>query len=251
MISRRLFHGSLLGAALGVRAVPTAAQQEASSEVNLLEEWGFVGPNPPASAVGEKAPRAEEVQTAFRLMIKAPAGHDVAPIDVAQYFRSLETQNQQGELYREEWGERANPVITGFFTLTNIKPYKGDLTPWCAAFANWCLAASDRNVSFSAAAQSFYHDTKHFTTVDASPSVGDLVVFSRLVSGSRATYGHVGFLSRPYNEGEGGVWIIGGNQHREDGQPSGGIVSEVLVPFDHPTLSILSFKRPTNFEGSY
>ena len=247
MISRRSFHWGVFGGALATQSRPVAAQEDQEGS-DFLTERGFVGPDSPLSAVGPRQARATEVQRAFQLMMNAPNGNDISPLEVAEYFRVLEDKNEDGELYREEWkSERANPVVTGFFTLTNLLPNKGDQTAWCAAFANWCLAAANRNVSFSAAAQSFHRAHKNFEVVTGEPKVGDVAVFSRLVDGSRDTYGHVGFLAKAYSADEGGVHIIGGNQQREDEKPSTGIVSRIFISFEHPTLQILSFKKPTMF----
>ena len=131
------------------------AQGDTGSE-DLLAERGFVGIGGSGAAIGEGPPRREEVQKAFRIMRAAPSGPTTTPVEVAKYFASVEMANEpEGWLYNAEWpvDKRANPVITSFFTMTNTRPNKGDQTPWCAAFVNWCLAAADRNISFSAGAK--------------------------------------------------------------------------------------------------
>ena len=232
---------------------PAAAQINDVDEAtaNYLREWGSAGPGKSSSLVGTAPARPWDVQRAFEILSAAPRAPHATPYDTAVWFKDLKDTNKAGEPFNAEWAEWANPVITGFFNLTDTVPHKGDQTSWCAAFVNWCLAAGRKNISFSAAAQSFSRDKKKFPST-SSPEVGDLVVFSGLEDGSRI--GHVGFLSRPLGapDPEGGskkgVWIIGGNQKAKGTvNEEKGTVSEEFFPANHPTLELLDIVKTTNF----
>jgi hypothetical protein len=197
--------------------------------------------------------RPWDVQRAFEILSAAPRAPHATPYDTAVWFKDLKERSKAGEPFNAEWAEWANPVITGFFSLTNTLPHQGDQTSWCAAFVNWCLAAGRKNISFSAAAQSFNWDKRRFPSASA-PEVGDVVVFGGLEAGSRKAFGHVGFLSRPLgaHDPQGGstkgLWIIGGNQTlREEAIDEKGAVSEKFYPADHPTLEVLDIVRTTDF----
>jgi CHAP domain len=234
-----------------VPAIKPAAAQVDDATTNYLREWGSAGPGKPSSLVGTAPARPWDVQRAFEILSAAPRAPHATPYDTAVWFKDLKDTNKAGEPFNAEWAEWGNPVITAFFTLTNTVPHKGDQTSWCAAFVNWCLAAGRRNISFSAAAQSFNWDKKKFPSA-SSPEVGDLVVFSGLEDGSRI--GHVGFLSRPLGapDPEGGnkkgVWIIGGNQKAKGTvNEEKRTVNEEFFPASHPTLEILDIVKTTNF----
>jgi uncharacterized protein (TIGR02594 family) len=126
-------------------------------------------------------------------------------VQVAEYFLvDLKVKSPSGYYWNEEWPiSRPNPVITGFFTMTNVLPNKADDTYWCAAFVNFCLGVAGRPINWSAWALDF---TKYGTTAE-DPQPGDLVVFSRHGGG------HVGFFITKYDDSSGsGVIVLGGNQ---------------------------------------
>jgi hypothetical protein len=234
---------------------PAAAQIEEvdAATANFLREWDSAGDRTPPSSVGTAPARPWDVQRAFEILSAAPRAPHATPYETAVWFKDLQDRSKAGEPFNAEWAEWANPVITGFFALTNTVPQQRDQTSWCAAFVNWCLAAGRRNISFSAAAQSFNWDKKKFPSA-TSPEVGDLVVFNGLEDGSRKEFGHVGFLSRPLGapDPEGGskkgVWIIGGNQKtRETADDEKGAITEKFYREDHPTLGILDMVKTTNF----
>jgi CHAP domain len=245
---------------------PAAAQINEVDEAtaNYLRQWNSAGPGVPSSSasssssstsVGTAPARPWDAQRAFEILSAAPRAPHATPYDTAVWFKELQDRSKAGEPFNAEWAEWANPVITSFFTVTNTVPQEGDQTSWCAAFVNWCLAAGRKNISFSAAAQSFNWDKRRFPTA-GSPEVGDLVVFSGLENGSRQAFGHVGFLSRPLGapepeaKGKKGAWIIGGNQTVSDTpNDEKGAVTEKFYAEDHPTLKILDIVKTTNFNG--
>jgi hypothetical protein len=64
----------------------------------------------------------------------SPSG--APPVNIAEYFLSdVPTK------WVSAWPDAyANPIVVLFFSATHDKP-AGDVTPWCAAFMNWCLNA--------------------------------------------------------------------------------------------------------------
>ncbi|MDW9912247.1 hypothetical protein GOB19_27495 [Sinorhizobium meliloti] len=195
---------------------------------------------PPASyveteVVGTARPKNEEIDTAYRLLIDSP--YNCSPIDVAEYLLAIGSGAYGAGLrkYAREWPERANPVVFHFFSATQTKP-EGDVTAWCAAFANWCSLrahAGEREEIgkspgfFSRSGKPFTVDNlKEHSTNSASsgsfrcwdettsPTRGDLVVFKNAGTEGATKYclgqGHVAFyLSRP---GTSLVQVLGGNQ---------------------------------------
>ena len=230
-------------------AIKPAAAQIDIPTANYLRQWKTVGAQRGANSPGASA-RPWDVQRAFEILSAAPRAPLATPFDTAAWFKDLKDTSKGGEPFNGEWADAANPVITGFFAVTNTVPQDGDRTSWCAAFVNWCLAAGRKNISFSATAQSFRWDRAKFPSA-TSPELGDLVVFGAL-DGSRI--GHVGFLSRPLGtpDDQGartkGVWIIGGNQKtREEAEEEKGAVTERFYPENHPTLTVLDIVKTTDF----
>lgn len=175
--------------------------------------FDFVGPeNDPefgkkgVRRIGSGTPMHDEVATGSRLLIGA--GKYDSPFAIARYFADLTETNIGGELYNREWETRANPVITGFMSLTHTKPNLSDKVHWCAAFVSFCLQASNRPSLLTAWAQSYRHYRGRKAIVDPRP--GDLAVF-----GYSDGSGHVGFFSRWRTDAAGqkiGFMVLGGNQ---------------------------------------
>ena len=225
----------------GVSAqVETAGIEIESSMPPLPQDLADLEGQPAApyietTAVGTGKPLPNEIVDAYNILIASPFRCE--PIDVAEYFLRL----GQGELgaglsqYAREWPERANPVIFHFFTSTLTKP-EGDVTPWCAAFMNWChLRANARSIEeigkapgfFSQSGKPFSTDNlRRFSTNSASsgsfrcnqrtdsPVRGDLVVMANSgtqnMTASCLGRGHVAFFvaKLPGNK----VRMLGGNQ---------------------------------------
>lgn len=174
---------------------------------------------PPSMEEGADPATAAEVEYAERLAAAAP--YDCRPIDVARYFLRLgrgETKfGKQGASYAREWPVRGNPLIVSFFSATETEP-TGDVTPWCAAFANWCIARSrsrdgsigdaERKATTRSAASGSFRAWRRVDT----PSDGDIVVFATpgtehlTASGT----GHVGFYLG--DAGSTHIRVLGGNQ---------------------------------------
>ena len=240
-------------------AIKPAAAQIDSATADYLRQWNSASsgkPTPPvvepsASVVGTAPARPWDVQRAFEILSAAPRAPHAMPFDTAVWFKDLKDLSKEGEPFNAEWVQSTNPVITGFFNVTDTVPHDGDQTSWCAAFVNWCLAAGRKNISCSATAQSFRWDRTKFPSATL-PELGDLVVFGAL-DGSRV--GHVGFLSRPLGApdpeggGKNGVWVVGGNQKARDTDEGKGAVTEKFYPKDHPTLRILEIVKTTDFTG--
>jgi uncharacterized protein (TIGR02594 family) len=113
-------------------------------------------------------------------------------------------QIARGEIGTKEIkGSQHNPKIMEYLKTVGIG--SGDETPWCAAFAAWCL----KNAGVSIKGVTGF--AKSFTT---SPSFrkkdnieyGDIVVFNR---GTNSQSGHVGFVCGTQN---GRILVLGGNQ---------------------------------------
>ena len=155
-------------------------------------------------AAGTANPRNEEVARAFRLLFGV--GNPSAAIDAAEYFSKLPDKNKDQELYREEWKTaRANPLIVGFFGMTQTLPSDGDQTAWCAAFVNFCLFSSGFLGTESALSGSF----RTYGTATTAPTKGDIVVFRKPGAGGDEGHGHVGFY---FGEEQGRLLVLGGNQ---------------------------------------
>jgi len=169
--------------------------------------------------VGAAKPTVEEEEQGAQVTAGAPT--NTSAYKVAQYFKDVgdgKTKKEWAKFSRE-WPVRANPVIMTFFKATETAPH-GDITPWCAAFVNWCIARGASpagstqfteeqlaKTTLSAASGSFrcWKDT-------ATPQPGDLVVFAQtgterfVCSGT----GHVGFFLGIADDGR--IRVLGGNQ---------------------------------------
>jgi hypothetical protein len=106
---------------------------------------------PPLEALSEPQefgycePTEEEKRIADQVLKGAPSAP--RPIDIAKslvdrYFRSHPKWISQFPAPKS-W----NPIIVEFFTKTGT-PQNNDMTPWCAAFANWCIERANRNGIF-------------------------------------------------------------------------------------------------------
>lgn len=95
-------------------------------------------------------------------------------------------------------GPENNPRILEYAKCTSLDA-SNDETPWCSAFANWCLAQAGVKGTNSAWAKSFLG----WGTKLDTPVKGCIAVFSRLQGG------HVAF----FDHAEGDlIYCLGGNQ---------------------------------------
>jgi hypothetical protein len=176
-----------------------------------------------ASFVGAGRPTDEEKAQAIEIMRGAPK--QTTPLAVAQYFLNLGSLKDDPRApYAREWPIRANPLIQTFFTATDTIPY-GDITPWCAAFINWCVArAHSARVDAGVSAEHKFNSQElQITTRSAAsgsfrcwdatevPTVGDLVVFKEPGSSQQCSgKGHVAFYLGTLPNTD--LRILGGNQ---------------------------------------
>jgi uncharacterized protein (TIGR02594 family) len=101
-------------------------------------------------------------------------------------------------------GRRENPRILDYFKATTYKATR-DETPWCSAFANWCLKNANLPGTGSAAAVSWL---KWGRKLDA-PRRGCIVVLWQEEVGEDPDKGHVGFY---FGETGDMIKLLGGNQ---------------------------------------
>lgn len=123
---------------------------------------------------------------------------------------------------KEVVGSGDNPRIVEYLRSTNLDAPSAseDETPWCSAFANWCVEASGYAGTDSAWARSWLNWGQRTTT----PKVGSIVVFSRGVSS-----GHVAFfVSRTATQ----IKVLGGNQ------------SDSVCIQNYPASRLLGFRDP-------
>lgn len=109
---------------------------------------------------------------------------------------------EEGE--KEFTGNGDNPRIVEYLRSTNLAaPLNiNDETPWCSAFANWCIERAGMEGTDSAAARSWLNWGKNLET----PRRGCIVVFSRPPN---PWSGHVAFY---VGKTDTHVKVLGGNQ---------------------------------------
>jgi uncharacterized protein (TIGR02594 family) len=101
-------------------------------------------------------------------------------------------------------GSFHNPRIIDYHQSTTLQA-TDDETAWCSSFVNWCVEASGREGTKSAAARSWLR----WGDALEEPREGCVAVIKR---GTQAWQGHVGFFA-----GESGnhILLLGGNQGNE------------------------------------
>lgn len=163
---------------------------------------------------GNKTPDKAQRERAEALIRSMPSGPTA--LAIAQSF--VDRFYLQDPQAISQWPKPAawNPLIVAFFRSTNHQA-NNDLTPWCAAFANWCIERAGGKGTQSAASQSFL-ESKHFGRV-AEPQPGDLAIFTcySLVNQKSLGLGHVGFFKEKLGLDK--ISVLGGNQSR-DGRSS-------------------------------
>ena len=240
MKSRREFVASLSSmlAAATVGAHSLFGQNAPSTlPPGIGVEPDYNGPLPKVrggGTLGDRPPLNSEERVAKAIIMRAPVGP--TPSDVAKFFVAVAKGNygKQWQPYAQGWPVRWNPVIVNFFQATKTEP-AGDLTPWCAAFANWCFAHSGKGIATQSASSGSF---RQFGVETRSPIPGDIVVFRRTSTDAESDLrGHVGF----FVEASGGkVSVLGGNQI--DGHDGAHIVSIKSLPTAGTVLSLHSFR---------
>jgi uncharacterized protein (TIGR02594 family) len=128
----------------------------------------------------------------------------------------------RGELgVKEAPGAADNPRVVEYHAATSLHS-ADDETPWCSAFANWCMAQAGLEGTNSAAARSWLKWGEA-----CEPKLGAVTVLWR--GKPTAATGHVGFFVKADASF---VWLLGGNQ--------GDAVS--IQPF--PRHRVLAYRWP-------
>jgi len=138
------------------------------------------------------------------------------PYDVARYFLDVAplARSRRG-------GGLADPLVMEFFLATNLRP-SDDLTPWCAAFTNWCLDRVGLTGTNDAGSQSFVDPRFGWGREIWHPGLGeapgparqgDIAVFRHATDPAR---GHVAFFHGMTPGVPGWIDVLGGNQLTPD-----------------------------------
>lgn len=129
---------------------------------------------------------------------------------------------------RERQGEEDHPRILEYLSAVRLpKALMHDETSWCSAYANWVMNQAGYRGTGKANARSWLdwgerlEQSRH----------GCIVVLWRLQRSG--PYGHVGFFVR---NGDGKVWLCGGNQQNAVG----------VTPY--PAARVLAYRWPTDAE---
>jgi len=173
----------------------------------------FLGPVPEDDgSLGTQPALPMEEEMALHVLNGAP--QQGSPLAIAQYFYDVGSGKfgAQYEPFVYGWPTRWNPVIRRFFQATKTQP-SGDVTPWCAAFLNWCYLRSGRGVATDNASSGSF---RCFGESIAKPAPGDIVVFREPGSTEQCLgHGHVGFFVADAGSA---VDVLGGNQIPHRGQ---------------------------------
>lgn len=102
---------------------------------------------------------------------------------------------------KEIGGSQHNQRVLEYHQSTSLRA-SDDETPWCSAFANWCMRQAGVKGTGAANARSWMTWGNRLTT----PAYGCVVVLKR---GKQEWQGHVGFL---VFEGRDKIMVLGGNQ---------------------------------------
>jgi hypothetical protein len=239
--------GVALATSSGFSLTKPGSAQAPAADISLVSELpplptdlASQADQPPApyseiAPVGTARPSDDEMKKANEILLQSPFG--APPVEIAQYLLAVGA-GAYGRDYRafvREWPVRANPMIFHFFSSTLTKP-EGDVTPWCAAFVNWCLLRSHATSAdeigkspggFSINGKPFPdQNLQQFSTNSAAsgsfrcwqeiatPKRGDIAVFKNpgtdALTAACLGQGHVAFfLSVPR---PGWARVLGGNQ---------------------------------------
>lgn len=274
--SRRRFVGFVAATALSTAFGPAAGAQtndDADGEFDGLEpldplpatfDAGLSAGNyRPTQNFGSEPPPPLYVRIAEIILKGAPVR--CRPFDVARYFsdvrmgqipgntldtleRYLRTQGRNDlfttdflKLFAYDWEQNNyyNPVVVQFITGIRQTPYAGDLTPWCAAFMNWCISRSQASnpdyLTFSGALlargtrSASSGSFRCYGEETEEPREGDIVVWAKVGTEARAcpvnlnnAQGHVGFFVNavPRPDRPPAYRVLGGNQGFTGARPN-------------------------------
>lgn len=183
---------------------PAAVEEEEFADLEFPPFTALTDAKP----FGYTAPSAAEQAKAREIIASMPKGPK--PIDIAQAFVDRYYETDPATIAQWPKGKPWNPLVVEFFSATTTL-VNNDMTPWCSAFANWCLKRAGQVGSNSAASQSFLRFPRVFVpTVD--PKVGDLAIFTcfKVDTNDSVGLGHIGFVKEPPRDGK--VLVLGGNQ---------------------------------------
>src|ERR1700722_15568541 len=139
MLDRRKVTGVIASFAIMRIVFPVSRAWSTTLPSNIGTDPDFDGQIPDVrSILGTHPPHDAEERIARQILTGAPK--KPTPFAVANYFLAI-GKSEYGPgwtPYVSGWPERWNPVIVEFFQATHTKPL-GDVTPWCAAFTNWCF----------------------------------------------------------------------------------------------------------------
>lgn len=242
--------------------VPTSDEFDGMESLEPLPSdynAGLGSPNFRLSPQFGSAPPPDLYKAVARVLLTG-APVSCRPIDVAYYFDKIRQgilkdsvaasvstvlrdagrldliANQFARLFAYDWERNNyfNPVVVQFILGIRSKAYAGDVTPWCAAFANWCIARSRATnpalVDYSGAMLA--HGTRVNSVGSASsgtfrcwgnatsdPKEGDIVVWAMQGTENAScpivqAQGHVGFYVRTETRPDGSkaYRVLGGNQ---------------------------------------
>jgi uncharacterized protein (TIGR02594 family) len=116
-----------------------------------------------------------------------------------------------------------NPRILAYHA--TVGHAKDDETPWCSAFANWCMLQGGIRGSGRANARSWLTWGRHCAS---RPTFGCVVIFSRP---PKAWNGHVAFY---VGTEAGKIVVLGGNQH------------DSVCVAAYPTARLLGYRWPAD-----
>jgi hypothetical protein len=247
-----LASGALTGSMMSTSWIGAYAQTAVSEILTPIpgllpgmddDEPETASPDLDPTKLGTQTPPTEQQQEAALILAGVP--RRVRPYDVALYFLSVakgQAKDANGNTrpdwapYARGWPRIYNPVIVEFFHHMGIsvlsRNQSGDETHWCAAFVNFCIAASQaqagQNPSVarqqgtrSASSGSFRCFGTEVYSGPASdggksdksaPKRGDIIVWALdgTVHGCEFGQGHVAFFEEFLPDGR--IQILGGNQ---------------------------------------
>jgi uncharacterized protein (TIGR02594 family) len=215
--------------------IPCESSMDAISLPSAIgQDADFDGPLPkPPSKLGTRPPLDAEERVAKAIITGAPKGQ--TPFAIAKYFLAV----GEGRLgaawqpYASGWPVRWNPVIVEFFQATHTVP-EGDITSWCAAFANWCFQRKNSTAATESASSGSF---RTFGTATLQPKEGDIVVFRKTIEPESDPRGHVGFFVEDHGET---VEVLGGNQI--EGHERSHKVSSKRIPKSGAVLTLHSYR---------
>jgi uncharacterized protein (TIGR02594 family) len=226
--------GSAIAASVAGPAILDAQKATSLPQgIGVEPDFDSALPKSRGATLGDRPPLNGEERIAKAIITKAPIGP--TPIDVAQFFLAVSKgkYGSQWQPYAQGWPTRWNPVIVNFFQATGTTP-QGDLTPWCAAFLNWCFLRAGKGVpTHNASSGSF----RTFGTETTSPRIGDIVVFKHTGAVETDMRGHVGFFVRL---SENAIDVLGGNQI--EGHERSHMVSSKPIPKANGILTFHSYR---------